>query len=263
MARYPELDPGAFALGGGPVGCLLLHGFTGSPPEMRLLGEFLHDRGISVAAPLLPGHGTIPEDLNRTRWQDWASAAEEALLALRARCDVLFIAGLSMGTLLVIHLARRYPDVAGIVLYSPALKVAHRLLPLLSLLRPFVKQWPKESEEETDLTDPEAVKRCWSYESWPTRGLSELVKLQRVVRAELKEVRVPAMVFHSTLDTSIHPTSARRTFDGLGSQDKELVALHNSGHVVTVDSEREGIFARTYGFIAARCGGRLQPNVRP
>ena len=75
MTAHPELAPGAFVLGGGPVGCLLIHGFASSPPEMRPLGDFLHQRGITVSAPLLPGHGTVPEDLNRTLWQDWAACS--------------------------------------------------------------------------------------------------------------------------------------------------------------------------------------------
>jgi len=260
MAGRSDLDLSAFHLEGGPVGCLLVHGFTGSPPEMRLVGDYLNQRGIAVSAPLLPGHGTVPEDLNRTRWQDWLASAEEALLALRAQCEVVFIAGLSMGTLLTVHLAVKYPDVAGIVLYSPAVKVANKLLPLLPLLGPFVRQWPKE---ESDLTDSEAEERIWSYPTWPTRGVSQLVKLMRVVLDELKDVRAPALVFYSTLDTSIHPTAGQLTFDRLGSQDKELVTLHNSGHVITVDSERESVFARTCGFIAAHCGGRLRRDVQP
>jgi len=254
MTRNPNLNLSGFAMEGGPVGCLLLHGFTGSPPEMRLLGDFLHQRGISVSAPLLAGHGTTPKDLNHTRWQDWFSSAEEGLLSLRARCDLVFVAGLSMGTLLAIHLAAKHHDVAGIVLYSPALKVANKLLPLLHLLGPFIKQWPKE---ESDLTESGAEGRIWSYPTWPTRGVSQLVKLMRVVLAELGDVRVPALIFYSTLDRSIHPSAAKLTFDGLGSSDKDLITLHNSGHVMTVDSERESIFARTYEFIAAHCGGRL------
>ncbi len=78
MVRTPGLDPSAFTLQGGPVGCLLLHGYTGSPPEMRLVGEYLNQRGITVSAPLLSGHGTEPEDLNRYKWTDWYADAEEA-----------------------------------------------------------------------------------------------------------------------------------------------------------------------------------------
>lgn len=72
MTQNPHLDPSAFFLEGGATGVLLLHGYTGSPPEMRQIGDDLHARGCTVSAPLLPGHGATPEALNRWRWTDWA-----------------------------------------------------------------------------------------------------------------------------------------------------------------------------------------------
>jgi hypothetical protein len=54
----------------GEVGVPPIHGFTGSPAEMRLLDHYLHERGLTVAAPLLPGHGARPAALNRQRQQD-------------------------------------------------------------------------------------------------------------------------------------------------------------------------------------------------
>ena len=256
MTGNPALDVGSFAMEGGQVGCLLLHGFTGSPPEMRLLGNYLHAKGLTVRGPLLPGHGTVPQDLNRVRWRDWATAAEEALVDLRGRCQAVFVGGLSMGALLAMHLGAKYPDLGGIALYSPALVVAQKGLVLLPVVRHIIQQWPAGRPEDTDLTDPEAPGRLWHYETWPTTGANELRKLQRLVRGEMKRVRVPAIVFCSTLDKSIAPHSAQLTFEGLASQDKELVTLHNSGHCLTVDTEREAVFARTHGFIMAHAGVR-------
>ena len=67
------LDPSAFILEGGSVGILLIHGFTGSTTEMRLVGEYLNQHDITVSAPCLPGHGTTIEDLNQRQWSDWSS----------------------------------------------------------------------------------------------------------------------------------------------------------------------------------------------
>jgi len=251
MSGHSALDPSSFALEGGPIGCLLIHGFTGSPPEMRPLGEYLHAQGLTVSAPLLPGHGTKPEDLNRVRWQDWVATVEEALAELRAKCPTVFVGGLSMGSLLTLHLAAAHPDLAGIALYSPALKLRQKGLFLLPLARYLVKQWPACRPEDTDLTDPEAPGRLWHYDTFPTTGANELLKLRRVVQGKLGKVRVPAIIFYATRDQMIAPDSAQVVFDRLGSQDKELVTLHNSGHCLTVDSEREAVFARTYGFILA------------
>ena len=251
------VEPLPFEFDGGAVGCLLIHGWTGAPPEMRLLGEYLHECGLTVRAPLLPGHGTSPADMARTHWQDWVAHAEKSLLDLREGCELVFVAGLSMGALVAVHLAASSGGVAGLILYSPALKVADPLLPLAPLAKYFIREMPAPPDDQTDLTDPQAPSRLWHYSVRPTAAAAELYKLQRVVRRELKSIGIPAIIFCSTLDKSIHPTSARRLYDGLSSADKELVMLHNSGHCLTVDSERDVVFARTYGFIAGHSGGLL------
>src|SRR5690349_4030974 len=81
----PE-DLKAFRLRGGRRGCLLVHGFAGTPPEMRDLAEHLAANGYDVMVPLLAGHGTTPQAMRATRWRDWVGGAEEALAALRQDC---------------------------------------------------------------------------------------------------------------------------------------------------------------------------------
>src|SRR2546428_10389277 len=90
-------DP--FALGDGPDACLLLHGLTGSPAEMRPVGEALAAAGFRALGPLLPGHGTTPEDLVVTTRDDLVQAAESALLSLQG-ARRLFLCGLSVRRLL-------------------------------------------------------------------------------------------------------------------------------------------------------------------
>ena len=250
--------PDAFRLPGGEVGCLLLHGYSGSPPEMRGLAEYLNARGIAVSAPLLPGHGTRPDDLNHVRWEEWLDTAEGELRALRQAHRDVFVSGLSMGALLAAHLAIMFPDVRGMILYSPVLRAAHPLLPLAPVLRHVIKQFPVGKSARTQYVDPDARKRMWHYATYPVGGAAQLLRLQRVVRRELMEAKTPALIFHTTRDTAIHPTSAQEMFDRLGSRDKELVTLNNSGHCMTVDSECAQIFARSYGFIVTYTRNRRQ-----
>jgi carboxylesterase len=79
MTQHPHLDPSPFLLEGGSTGILLIHGFTGSPPEMLLVGDYLNERDLTVSGPLLPGHGTTVEDLDTRTWEDWTSHVESAL----------------------------------------------------------------------------------------------------------------------------------------------------------------------------------------
>ncbi len=252
MAQHDQLDPSPFFLEGGSTGILLIHGFTGSPPELRLLGDYLHQRGFTVSAPLLPGHGTRVEEMNDCRWTDWTGAAAEALADLQSRCDTVFAGGLSMGSLLVIDLAARH-DLAGAVLYAPAVKVASRLIHLAPVFKYLIPKRPKG--EQTDLTDPEAEQHCWSYEAFPSFGAHELLKLIRRSHELLPRVTCPLLIVHSTGDEMIRPDSAQFAYERAGSLDKELITLHNSGHVITVDSEWRTVAEVTHRFIEAHVAG--------
>src|SRR5207302_7595502 len=120
-------------IGTGRRGALLLHGFAGTPPELRRLGEHLAARGWRCHAPALPGHAATPQALQQTTWRDWAGGAQRALDELSAECDQVFIAGQSMGGSLALHLAAtdaRVQAVASLAapVWLPGFRV--RLLPV-------------------------------------------------------------------------------------------------------------------------------------
>jgi carboxylesterase len=222
---------------------------------MRLIGDYLHARGMTVHAPLLPGHGTDPADLNRRRWMEFAERVDQAYAELQARSEQVVLAGLSMGALLALHHAARDPSVPAAVVYSPALRLRDPLSMLLPLLKHFTPFWAKP---RAVLMDPEAGGRLWSYPTAPTRAGHELLKLQRQVRRDLPRVTCPLLIVHSTLDDQLHPACPHWVNDRVSSRDKELLLLHNSGHALTVDREWELVAERTYAFIQARLGPRRQ-----
>ena len=250
MTRQPHLDPNSFLLEGGPIGVLLIHGFTGAPTEMRLLGEYLNRNGLTVSAPLLPGHGTTVEEMNRCKWTDWTAAVERALTELRERCNTVFVGGLSMGSLLTLYLAAHHPDLPGAIVYSPAVKIADRRLVLTPLIKHVVRLLPK-GEGDSDLTSVDAQQHLWSYDENPVAAAAELLKLRRAVERLLPQVVCPLLIIHSTLDRAIHPDSARLTYELAGTPvaNKHLVTLHNSGHNLGVDSEWEFVAESTLQFI--------------
>jgi len=251
MTQFPWLDPAPFFFPGGPVGCLLIHGFTGSPPEMQPMGEYLARKGITVSGPLLAGHGTTPHDMARTTWQDWYASVEEAFQELKRQCEKVFVGGFSLGSLLASHLAAQH-EMAGLVLMSPALWTRDWRMNFVPLLRHFIKFVPKDTDpQHSDLTDPEAYKRFWSYDVYPTAAVYQLLLLQKLVRSELGRIRVPTLVIYATRDMSISPQSGLATYERIAAQDKELLVLHNSGHGLVVDSECELVFQKTYEWMMA------------
>ncbi len=159
------LDLNPFFFKGGSVGCLLIHGGTGSPPEMRGMGEYLAGKGLTVLGVRLAGHGTTPEDLATKSWRDLIASAEEGLSRLQAQCYHVFVAGLSLGGLITLYLAAHHPIQGAIVMSAPAYIKDWRLR-LLPVLKLFIKWF--HSSGELDLTDPEAGQRVFFYRRIPT-----------------------------------------------------------------------------------------------
>ncbi len=252
MPQYPHLNPGAFELDGGPAGCLLIHGFTGSAVEMRPMGDYLATHGLTVAAPLLPGHGTSPEDMNHTTWQDWYRHVEAVFAALQSKCEKVFVVGFSLGSLLALHLATEH-EMAGVVALSPAILVRDWRMALVPLLRHFIRFMPKDLDpEHCDLTDREALKSFWSYDVHPVPAAYQVHLLQKLVRAELGRIHTPVLIIYATRDMSIHPQSGPTLYKEIGSADKEQLVLHNCGHGLVLDVEREAVFQKVCDWVAAR-----------
>src|SRR5512134_3803819 len=89
--------------------CLLIHGFTGAPKEMRWMGEYLHAQGHTVLGVRLAGHATQPEDLLHATWSDWLASVEDGFDYLKCFCDQVYLVGLSLGGVLALASTARLP----------------------------------------------------------------------------------------------------------------------------------------------------------
>lgn len=248
MPPWPHLDPGPFHLdaGEGDVGALLLHGFSGSPTEVRGLGEHLAGAGVTVSAPLLPGHGVDHHHLERSDRRAWRDAARDALDALQARCRRVVVVGQSMGGLLALELAAN-GGVAGVVALAPALQPARiAWLTLLPLPLRFIH---KHEARRPDLVEQERVHDVWSTSHTPLRAVPEVLRLARETAAALPRVTTPLLVVQGARDRTVRPASARSVLNGVASVDKELVWLAGSGHIVAVDAERHTVWTRVAAFV--------------
>ncbi len=257
MPQQAHLDPSAFKAEGGPVGVLLIHGYTGSAAETRPMGVYLAERDLTVRCPLLPGHGTQPQDLTRISWHAWAGEVESALRDLQGRCDTVFVGGLSLGSLLTLWLGSQHPDIAGLIPMAPAIKMQTRLMPLALLLRYFLKYDPTGPIGDDDLGDPQAAERSWCYDKTPLWGAAEVYLLQRRVRRALSQMRQPILIFQGRLDATVHPQAADELHGAVASTDRRLVWLENSGHNLLIDGERESVWARSYDWMKGLSGGEL------
>lgn len=255
MPQQAHLDPSAFEADGGPVGVLLIHGYTGSAAETRPMGIYLAERDCTVRCPLLPGHGTQPQDLTRISWKDWAGKVESALHDLQSRCDTVFVGGLSLGSLLTLWLGSQHPDIAGLIPMAPATRLQNRLMPLALLLRHFLKYNPMGPIGDDDLGDPQAAERSWCYDETPLWGAGEVYLLQRRVRRALPQIHQPILIFQGRRDVHLHPEAAGELYGAVASADRRLVWLENSGHNLLIDGERESVWAQSYDWMMGLLGG--------
>jgi carboxylesterase len=227
-------------LGDGPRGALLIHGFASTPPELRLLGEALAARGFRCHAPMLPGHGTTPQDLERTRWQDWAGCVATAFDELASECEEVVVAGQSMGGTLALHLAAHDLRVKAMATLAAPIWLSGPLPPLLPVIKHVVR-WHRAGDD-VDLWNPDAVEELYSYGIRPTRSIDELRRLCAVVRKELPEIRAPVLVVHGERDRSIDPRCAQEIAQRLiGSEAVQLELLPRSGHAISVDVDRDRV----------------------
>jgi carboxylesterase len=235
QASDVRVDPSPFDLAGrGRAAALCLHGLTGTPYEVRPLGEAFARRGIRAFGPALPGHNETPERLARTSHTAWIEAARAHLHELRAGSDRVFVAGMSMGGLLALDLAAA-ERVDGLVTIGTPLRLHHPLARLIPLVKHLRSMLPKP--QGSDICDDAARERHPSYDVMPLHALHELQRLQRRVRRRLDRVTAPILVAHGARDRTAHLEDARTIHAGVASPIRELMFFESSGHVVPVDTD--------------------------
>lgn len=236
----PEAEPFLFV--GGGTGCLLIHGFTGTPYEMRELGERLADEGHTVLGVRLAHHAAQAADMNRSRWHDWYLSALDGWHMLRSCCQRVIPIGLSMGGLTALLLAAR-EEVGGIVTMSvPVMSLGDRRQGAARFAWPVVPFLGKPKEEIAASLVP-----C--YDVYPVRAVSQLTGYLAQVNQALPDISAPALLIHAREDQSAPPENLEYLYERVGSSQKERVWLERGDHVVTVDLDKEIVFDRIRTFV--------------
>jgi carboxylesterase len=241
-----EAAPGEaapFSADGGPVGVLVLHGFTGSPRTVRPWAAHLAKAGLTVRAPLLTGHGAGWRELARTGWTDWYGCAERAFTELCARCDQVFVAGISMGGCLAFRLAETQGNrVGGIVVVNPSLAGDNPLIPFAPVLKYVIRAIPSIGG---DIKKPGVQEGA--LKKTPVASVATLPRMWKMTAAELASVMQPVLVYRSTVDHVVGPASMKVLTAALPGA--EVRPLADSYHVATLDNDAPEIFDGTLAFI--------------
>lgn len=239
--QHPDLDGSTFFWPGNSTGILLTHGFTATSVEVRQMAKFLSGKGFTVAGPLLPGHGKTIKEMNKVDWQDWVAAVDDLYTELTERCKKVFVIGESMGALLSMVMTMRHPDIAGAMLFAPAMRVPQ--LAISEFIWPFKEYVYKKNVDES--------MEWQGFNVVPLRAASQLVKLQRYVKKNIHLIKVPTLVFQGQLDQSIDPISSVLVLEGISSVEKELIWLEESSHCILLDKQLPDVEKICYEFITS------------
>jgi carboxylesterase len=253
---------------GGRVGFLLVHGLGGTPVEMRFVAQGLARAGYTVSCCQLAGHCATVDDLRTSTWQQWYASVEEAHDRLKAVCDVVIVGGLSMGSMLALHLAQNRPtEVHGLSLFAPTLWMNGWSTPWYARALRYVRPTRLKLELNIAENEPYGIKdeRIRSFVvqsmlggdssaagvfSTPLRSLAQFNCLVDAVKPRLGQLKMPALILHpreddiADIDNSMY---LQRKLGGLVN----MVVLDDSYHIITLDRQRHVVVEKCVAFASS------------
>jgi carboxylesterase len=230
---------------------LLIHGFTGTPKEMRWMGEHVQRHGYTCLGIRLAGHATQPKDMVRSRWTDWLASAEDGYNILCGLTDDIFLIGLSMGGILSLLMSTRLKVKGVIAMSTPSRLPTDYPIWFLEFLSWFIRFRPKtHAGPGSGWFDKTAYQDHIAYGVNPVHSVAELKKLILEMRAALPKVTVPVLLMHSRDEKSILPDNLEYIYERLvNASDKTKLYITGSGHNLPRDASREQVFQSAVEFI--------------
>lgn len=230
----------------GPTGCLLVHGFTSHPLEMRECGEYLAQRDCTVLGVRLPGHGTTPADLASTTWMRWDEAVYQGYRALKRHAQSVTAIGSSTGGTLSLHLAVNAPLAGVVAMAPPVFELADARSRWAAWIKWLVSSVPKQKRS---VKDPSVDVSPYGYDVNPVAAVAQLVRCMDHVQTCLSKVTAPVLLWQAEDDPVVTARNTERVLAAVGSKEKTLERLSRSAHMLTLDFDKNQIFERTHRFV--------------
>ncbi len=224
------------------VGCLLIHGFGGSPEEVAPLAKKLSEEGFKIVCPVLKGHTGVKNDLGNCTYLDWIVSAKEGLEALRKECDKVFIVGFSMGGLIALQLSQKYKLIGVATLNTPIYYWDFRQI---------------ADNIKIDLINRrfDSIKRYIdSGNAHPFKSLVNFRILLSKTKRILRNTECPLFVAQALKDDTVRKASARYILNGVSSERKVIRFYENSGHQILKSEDAQKVMEDVLGFIKGLLG---------
>jgi carboxylesterase len=234
--------PKPFTFEGGDKAVLLLHGFTGSSADVRMIGRYLEKRGYTCHAPHYKGHGVPPEELVHSGPADWWQDVVDGYNFLKEKGhDKIAVVGLSLGGVFSLKLGYTMPVMGIVPMCAPMYIKSEEVMyqGILDYAREFKKREGKS---------PEAIEQeIAAFE--PMGTLKELQALIADVRDSIDMIYTPTFVVQARHDNMINTDSANIIYNNVETDDKKLKWYEESSHVITLDKEKEQLHEDIYAFL--------------
>lgn len=244
-----------FLKGSGDRAALLIHGFIGSPADFGNLPRLLHEKGYTVSAPLLPGHGTDPRDFSKTTPEELEEFVLQSYRKLKAEYREVTLIGFSMGGALSILAASR-EKVDRLILLAPYLRIAQQwyyVLPVEWHNRLFLKVIPYVYRPLAfkQINDKSKVTGIVDYDYVSLRGADTAIRLGNKALNAKFSVERPVLIIHGVGDRATDYRASRELASALKKQGGcRLILLFKSNHIVLWDFEAEFVQKEILEFLA-------------
>ncbi|WP_079527055.1 alpha/beta hydrolase [Halobacillus hunanensis] len=237
-------QPEPFTFEAGDRAVLLLHGFTGHSADVRMLGRFLQKHGYTSHAPIYRGHGQELEALIDVTPEQWWTDVKDALNHLRELgYEQIAVAGLSLGGVLGLKLAYSEP-IKGIVTMCAPMFFDNET----QLTQGFqfkAKQYKQLEGKDKDTIEGEIQQLLDESEGM----FKQLGRFITSVHDEVDQIYTPAFIVQAEQDEMINTESANYIYEQIESDQKDIKWYKNSGHVITMDKEKEQLYEDILAFL--------------
>lgn len=236
--------PKPFLFEGGDRAVLLLHGFTGSSADVRMLGRFLQKKGYTCHAPQYKGHGVPPEELVHAGPDDWWQDVLDGYNFLKERGhEEIAVAGLSLGGVFSLKLGYTLP-VKGIIPMCAPMHIKSEEVMYKGVLA-YAEEYKKREQKSEDQIKGEMDE----FRKTPMTTLKALQRLLEEVRDNVDMIYTPTFVVQARHDEMINTESANIIHDKIQSEEKQLKWYENSTHVITLGEEKEQLHEDVYEYL--------------
>nr|WP_100404052.1 alpha/beta fold hydrolase [Bacillus sp. FJAT-42315] len=225
------------------IGCLCIHGFTGSPYEVEPLANYLKEKtDWKIVVPTLPGHGETLS-LKGVTYGQWLEYAEKELQLLLSQCEEVYVVGFSMGGLISVYLAEKYP-VEKLILLSAAAKYINAGQLVMD-----IREMLKDAKNGQLFANELFSRYKHKLLSTPLSATRQFRKMVKQVTPLIEKINVPTFIAQGLADGIVPPKSADFIYRKISSEDKEVYYSKTAKHHICHTGDKEELFNKIFTFL--------------